>query len=121
MAFDRKEHKRAWDSKRQKHNTTLIQRWKLMKGCANCGYKGHFAALCIDHIDPSTKDKTHRGNRAVNPKWSKNRLKAELAKCQILCSNCHQVRTWQEEHYNFGARNRIDRCSKDKIETEANS
>ncbi|CAB4140167.1 hypothetical protein UFOVP395_1, partial [uncultured Caudovirales phage] len=104
MAFEREEYKKAWDSKRQKHNTTLIQRWKCMKGCAQCGYKSHFAALCLDHIDPNNKDRNRKGSRAVNMKWGKERLKAELAKCQVLCTNCHQVRSWQQEHFKFRAR-----------------
>lgn len=105
MAFNREEYKKAWDSKRQKQHTALIQRWKRIKGCAQCGYKGHFAALCLDHIDPNEKDRNKRGRRAINQKWGKDRIKAELSKCQVLCSNCHQVRTWEEEHYKFRARN----------------
>ena len=98
--FDRKTFKKQWDKERRDHNNRLVKRWKLMKGCAVCGYKKHPAALVMDHIDPTTKCPTlsnHR--RSYNPAWSKDRLKQEMAKCQVLCANCHQVRTFDEGHH----------------------
>jgi hypothetical protein len=102
MAFDRREYKKLWDSKRAQKHSALIQRWKVFKGCAVCGYKKHFASLCLDHLDPAQKDRNARNNRAINMSWGKDRIKAELAKCQVLCANCHQERTWKEGHYKFG-------------------
>lgn len=104
MAFNRDNYKKTWDSKRQKYNTALIQRWKMFKGCTHCGFKGHFAALCLDHVEPELKDRNRKGTRAINLKWGKDRIKAELAKCQVLCTNCHQIRTWQCAHFKFRAR-----------------
>lgn len=99
--FDRKAFKKQWDKERRDHNNKLIKRWKLRKGCSCCGYKEHHAALVLDHIDPSTKCPTlSKGSRrSYNSSWSKDRLKQELAKCQVLCANCHQVRTFDEGHH----------------------
>ena len=64
-----------------------------MKGCAECGFKGHHFQLDLDHIDASSKDNVHN-SRAYEPSWSKERIKVELAKCRILCANCHRLKTY---------------------------
>jgi len=99
MAFDRKEYKKVWDSKRGQHHRKLIQRWKGLKGCSSCGYKEHYAALQLDHVDPSTKDPLMKSKRGLNYKWSKDRIKKELSKCQVLCANCHSIKTFEEGDY----------------------
>ena len=63
-----------------------------MKGCAKCGYKAHPAALHLNHIDPTTKHKPGSCN-AYDAGWGRSRLKAELAKCEVLCANCHSIVT----------------------------
>lgn len=55
--------------------------------CKKCGYKGHQAVFQFHHRNPAEKDW----------KWSVMRGKAwptvlkELAKCDLLCANCHAV------------------------------
>lgn len=100
MAFDRDEHKRKWNVARANKMQSLISRWKRRKGCACCGYNTHPAALVLDHIDPKTKDRNKR-RRAINHLWSKERVKSELAKIQVLCANCHNIRTFEERHFEF--------------------
>ena len=100
MAFDRKKYKAEWDKKRHDYTIKLMARWKTFKGCSICGYNKCSASLQLDHLDPSTKCSTlKRQKRAYNPKWNKNRLKKELAKCQVLCANCHAERTFNEKHF----------------------
>lgn len=55
------------------------------KTCAWCGDDG---PLEVDHIDPAQKI-SHR-----IWSWSAERRTAELSKCQILCVDCHDVKTW---------------------------
>lgn len=71
----------------------LVNRWKEMKGCSSCGFKGHHFQLDLDHINSSSK-KNEGNSRAYEPSWSKARIKEELAKCQILCANCHRLKTF---------------------------
>lgn len=63
-------------------------KWLTENGpCVHCG--GDFE-LEVDHIDRSQK---------VDHKvwsWSKQRRDAELAKCQVLCSDCHNKKTSEE-------------------------
>lgn len=60
---------------------------KMERGCAQCGYRKHPCALQFHHLDPSTKKFTiGRTNE-----WSINMLASEIAKCIVLCANCHAV------------------------------
>lgn len=100
VLFDRFEHKKKWNRTRSRFNKALIARWKIRKGCCICGYKTHHAGLVLDHMDPLTKDRNKR-SLSFNPLWKKERIKSELSKCQVLCATCHNVRSYQQQHYNF--------------------
>ena len=58
--------------------------------CSKCGYDKCIAALEYHHKNPEQKD----------PNWKKMRLlklekiKEELDKCVLLCSNCHKEEHW---------------------------
>ena len=53
--------------------------------CAICGYARDTAALQFHHIDPGAKDFTLRNGDTR----SLQRMRAEAAKCVLLCANCH--------------------------------
>jgi transposase-like protein len=53
--------------------------------CARCGYSEHPAALQFHHVDPATKAFTLRNGDTR----SLARMRAEAAKCVLLCANCH--------------------------------
>jgi len=62
--------------------------------CAHCG---EVEDLEFDHIDPRTK------TAPVMRLWSYSaRFEAELAKCQLLCWECHQLKTECQRHARFG-------------------
>jgi hypothetical protein len=46
----------------------------------------------FDHRDPSIKAFNLTTSRAMLMK--RERLQAEVAKCDIVCANCHSVRTY---------------------------
>jgi len=54
--------------------------------CALCGYSRHSAALQFHHLDPATKS-FGLGVRGITR--SIEELRAEAAKCVLLCANCH--------------------------------
>jgi predicted HNH restriction endonuclease len=55
--------------------------------CEICGYNKFQGALEFHHRDPTQKDFQLSKARS----WTFNeRVKNELDKCQILCSNCHK-------------------------------
>jgi hypothetical protein len=57
--------------------------------CADCG--GTFPLVCMDfdHRDPALKSFTI----AQGLQRSHEALLAEIAKCDVVCSNCHRLRT----------------------------
>jgi len=57
--------------------------------CEKCGYSKCIDALEFHHNDPSEKDFTISGKS-----WSFERLRNEVEKCIMVCSNCHK-----EIHY----------------------
>lgn len=54
--------------------------------CQICGYKKYQGALDFHHIDPSQKDFT----LATYSVYNLERIKKELDKCILVCSNCHR-------------------------------
>jgi hypothetical protein len=80
---------------KKRHIGKLVKRWKLRKGCQNCSFKAvHSCQLDLDHVVP--KGATGNDRQAINTSWSKKRLKEELSKCQVLCANCHRLKTYED-------------------------
>jgi hypothetical protein len=74
----------------QQRNTEYCQRIKLERGCMDCGYRAHAEALDFDHRDPDTKG----GNIAqMTSSASLERIIVEIEKCDVVCANCHRVRS----------------------------
>ena len=63
--------------------------------CSDCGLRFHFAAMHFDHRPGETKD--FEIGFAVRG-YSRNRILAEIAKCDLVCANCHAVRTYRRRH-----------------------
>lgn len=61
--------------------------------CCKCGYDKSLVALDFDHRDPTTKIKGLLESMA-SVSWE--RLVEEVAKCQVLCANCHRIKTFGE-------------------------
>lgn len=76
-----RKYQREWCMKRR-------QAFLQGKSCCQCGSTDH---LEVDHIDPSQKI-SHRVWS-----WSATRREAELAKCQVLCHDCHLEKTRKEK------------------------
>ena len=74
---------------RSRFNRAFIKRVKIKFGCADCGYKDHAAALHFDHRDP--KEKT--GGVSTMAGSSLRKIKREMRKCDVVCANCHAIRT----------------------------
>lgn len=66
--------------------------YKRDKPCTDCGVSFHPAAMQWDHIGD---DKEMNVSDAVRHGRSKERILAEIAKCELVCANCHAVRTYE--------------------------
>jgi hypothetical protein len=58
--------------------------------CADCGGKFPPCVLDFDHVPERGPKLFNIGTSDVSIK----RLEAEIAKCDIVCANCHRIRTW---------------------------
>lgn len=67
---------------------------KVERGCADCGYNAHPRALDWDHVGT---DKVGDVGRLAHSRIALVRLLAEIAKCEVVCANCHRIRTWARE------------------------
>lgn len=68
-------------------NTQKIRDLKISIGCKDCGYKKHFAALQFDHL----RDKIFNLSQPSARKWDS--ILKEIEKCEVVCANCHILRT----------------------------
>jgi hypothetical protein len=78
---------------------------KLERGCELCGYNAHHAALDFDHLDPA--EKTKEVSTMCWGEASFDVIDAEIAKCRVLCRNCHAIESMEKGH--LGLRNRKKR------------
>lgn len=69
-----------------------FEEYRISIFCVECG-ESHPACLDFHHLDASEKDL--EVPLAVRRGWSKERILKEIAKCVVLCSNCHR-----KIHYN---------------------
>ncbi len=60
--------------------------------CADCGVEYPFYVMDFDHRDRSEK-LFNIGRDALRGRCSLDRLKDEIAKCDVVCANCHRART----------------------------
>lgn len=67
-----------------------VQAIKVERGCADCGYNAHPAALDFDHLPGHLK----AGKLASMACGSSMKtIHAEIDKCDVVCANCHRIRT----------------------------
>ena len=82
--------KRAQQRERERLLREYVNAIKLERGCADCGYNAHPAALDFDHLPGYEKASTIA---VLVNRYGYDRLVAEIAKCEVVCANCHRVRT----------------------------
>ena len=62
---------------------------KETSGCADCGVKNHII-LDFDHL----RDKKYNISRMIHDGFSWKAIKKEIEKCEVVCANCHRIRTY---------------------------
>jgi hypothetical protein len=80
-----------WERERKRRLTTFIRSLKTKCSCCS---ETHPAALDFHHLDPTKKEGDLR--KALVRGWSEKRILIELAKCIVLCANCHRKLHWQQ-------------------------
>lgn len=78
--------------RRRKRNRDFVKNIKKGKKCVDCKKEYPFYAMDFDHRDKKKKRETV--SRLVHDNVPIEDLKKEIAKCDLVCSNCHRVRTY---------------------------
>ena len=86
-------HKRQEERKREIREY-FRERVKDLK-CEVCGFKDH-RAFVYHHKDPSKKE--IEISNAFRHGWSIARIEKEIAKCFLLCANCHRILHYEERN-----------------------
>ena len=92
-----KAHKQYYVDKARKSSVKLtadrVEWMRALKDkpCKDCGGRFHPCAMDFDHC---------HGDKVDNVSWmlgkakSREAILAEIAKCELVCANCHRVRTY---------------------------
>lgn len=102
-AKDRKSYNKAAAAKSyQKHKQKVCAKSRLVgdekmkkieelksQPCTDCG--NTFPTVCMDFDHKEGETKSFNLSRARWKRWEE--IEEELAKCELVCSNCHRVRT----------------------------
>lgn len=76
-------------------NAQWIRDIKSVTPCADCGVQYPYYVMQFDHIGD---DKVVNVADSVARCWSRARIQAEIDKCELVCANCHAVRTFSRKY-----------------------
>lgn len=79
----------AFNKARSELLTEYVRKMKEAP-CKDCGVSYPHYVMDFDHL----VDKTHNVSNMVRSGYSLARVKTEIEKCELVCSNCHRERTW---------------------------
>jgi len=83
VGFSKKYKQRQYDERKK-----LVASIKVASGCMDCKVWGPDEILTFDHV---------RGKKefGIGQRWDvgKHRLLKEIEKCEVVCANCHAIRT----------------------------
>jgi hypothetical protein len=88
-------HQPYYAERQRKRKIELKEFLRLAKDnqpCTDCGVKYPYYVMDFDHRDPSTKLDSVSILVTQNQSWK--RIQEEIAKCDLVCSNCHRERTY---------------------------
>lgn len=87
-----RQHVREGRKSKNARRADLMRSFKAGKPCLDCGGFFHPTQMDFDHRNPLEK----RFNISAPPKVSSiEALQAEIDKCDLVCANCHRMRTFR--------------------------
>ena len=76
-------------AKQKAYLARYIRELKEKSPCMDCGSYYPYYVMDFDHV----RGRKHKNVMELIPTLSKKKIDEEIAKCEIVCSNCHRVRT----------------------------
>lgn len=100
-----REYQRAWYAKnkeKQKARTRKyrfvlkdkVSEYKASHPCVDCG---EMYPSCVMDFDHTGEDKSANVSFLASGNYSK-KVWEEIEKCELVCSNCHRIRTHNRDH-----------------------
>ena len=86
-------------NRRKRARMRILLRQAKSKPCADCGKEFPYFVMDLDHREGETKEKEVA---TLIGTLSLRRLLVEIAKCDVVCSNCHRIRTHNRQQYYSG-------------------
>lgn len=74
---------------RRQSNRVWLDEIKSNTPCMDCGISYPPCVMDYDHINGNKKFNVSQGLRD----YSRDTLLEEIAKCELVCANCHRIRT----------------------------
>jgi hypothetical protein len=84
-----------YNTRRKKYRDNIdkhIRTYKESIGCIDCGEKYPYYMLDLDHI---SNNKSFNLSNYRSHTHDIEIIKAEIDKCEVVCANCHRLRTYQ--------------------------
>lgn len=85
--------RKGYHRKRREEALQLVREAKK-KPCADCGREYPHYVMDLDHV---RGEKLFNLSAAIKGNRSRAAILAEIAKCDVVCANCHRERTHQAE------------------------
>lgn len=61
--------------------------------CMDCKKQYPYYVMDFDHV----RGRKHKNVMELIPSLSKKKIDEEIAKCEVVCSNCHRIRTHERK------------------------
>ncbi len=87
---------RIKNRRKRSENRDFVLDYLSTHPCVDCG-EADPVVLEFDHRDPSLKSFAISASK--NSTKSLDRIREEIAKCDVRCANCHRRRTHMEQHW----------------------
>lgn len=93
MPYKNKEDWIDWNKRRYEESQKSLHELKA-KPCTDCGGIFPHYVMEFDHVPERGEKKKNICELSGSSKFTSKRVQEELKKCDLVCANCHKVRTY---------------------------
>jgi hypothetical protein len=84
---------RSLKTKEKRKN--IVRKIKESSPCMDCKTFYPYYIMHFDHLEPS--EKVSKVSTIIHSS-SLDKIIKEIEKCELVCANCHSIRTWKRQH-----------------------